>query len=109
MRIRKVLYYRTINGCVPFREWLSSLNDTKTQARLLERIRRIGFNYFGDFKPIGGGLFELRFHFGPGYRVYFGQDGDIFIILLCGGNKSSQGSDILKAFEYWLDYKRRKS
>jgi putative addiction module killer protein len=108
METKKLVLYRTLNGQVPFQDWLESLTDRQTRARIRTRLKKVVFNYFGDFKNLGGGLFELRFHFGPGYRIYFGQDGDIFIILLCGGDKSSQGSDILTAFEYWLDYKRRK-
>lgn len=62
---------------------------------------------FGDCKPIGEEVFELRVDFGPGYRVYFGQVGPEVVLLLCGGDKSSQGRDIRKAQEYWADYRSR--
>ncbi len=106
MTIKKVVYYRTANGRIPFLEWLESLKDNQTKDRIISRLDRLGLGNFGDYKFIAGGLFELRFHFGPGYRIYYGQDGDILVVLLYAGDKSSQGNDILKAFEYWLDYKR---
>lgn len=59
----------------------------------------------GDFKPVGAGVNELRFFFGAGYRVYFGEDGDTLVVLLCGGDKSSQRSDIEQAQAYWQEYK----
>jgi len=107
LETRKLVVYQTSDRKAPFRDWLESLNDAQTKARIRGRLDRLKLGNFGDYKSIGGGLLELRFHFGPGYRLYFGQDGLIFIILLCAGDKSSQGSDILKAYEYWLDYKRR--
>ncbi|MCA9840312.1 MAG: type II toxin-antitoxin system RelE/ParE family toxin [Trueperaceae bacterium] len=72
---------------------------------MLTRLNRIETdNHFGDIEPVSDGVFELRFHFGPGYRIYYGKDGDKVIILLCGGIKKSQKRDIAKAKEYWEDY-----
>jgi len=68
------------------------------------RLRRIEQGNYGDCKHIQNGLFELRFFFGPGYRIYFGEDGNTLVILLCGGDKSSQKKDILKAIKYWNEY-----
>ena len=63
---------------------------------------------YGDCKPAGAGIFELRLHLGPGYRIYFGQEKQTLVILLMGGDKQTQERDILKAQEYWKDYLRRK-
>ena len=64
---------------------------------------------FGDVEPVGEGLSELRIHYGPGYRIYFGKDGNQVYLLLCGGDKSTQSKDIKKAKAYWQDHKRRYS
>lgn len=72
------------------------------------RIDRLSLGNLGDGKPVGSGVQELRIDFGPGYRVYIGQDGARLILLLCGGDKSSQAKDIQAAHAYWADYKRRK-
>lgn len=64
---------------------------------------------WSDFKNVGGSIFELRIHWGPGYRVYFGLEGSDFVILLSGGSKNRQSDDIHKAQTYWQDYKRRKN
>ncbi len=58
----------------------------------------------GDCSVVGAGVYEMRIHFGPGYRVYFGQEGTHIIVLLCGGDKSTQAKDIKRAQEYWADY-----
>jgi len=106
--IRGVRRYRTQAGEIPFEEWLGSLRDWKLRSRILARLDRIVAGNFGDTKLVGTGIWELRFHFGPGYRIYFGLDGNVFVILLCGGDKSNQRSDIERAQSYWKDYLRRK-
>lgn len=74
------------------------------RSRIVVRIRKIGeYGGYGDCEPVGDGVFELRLDFGPGYRVYFGIDSDE-IVLLGGGNKRTQDSDILKAKRCWEDY-----
>lgn len=105
---REVLRYQTIEGEQPFTEWLLSLKDKNIRAALRTRLDRLSGGNFGDYKRVGEGVFELRIHFGPGYRVYFGLDGEKIVILLCGGDKSSQVSDIHRAQMYWADYLRRK-
>lgn len=80
-----------------FDKWLKGLRDRQGRARIVDRIERLAGGNFGDCKPIGGGLSELRLNFGPGYRIYYRQDADTLVILLCGGDKASQSRDIRKA------------
>jgi len=80
-----------------FRKWLKKLRQEKMRSILLERIRRVRLGNLGDAKSVGDGVKELRVHIGPGYRVYFTQEGKTIIVLLCGGDKSSQERDIQKA------------
>jgi len=88
----------TILETRPFTDWLNGQKDMKTRLRIAERLRRIGqTGSLGDHKDIGDGVGELRFHFGPGYRVYFCRRGTEIIILLGGGDKGSQSRDIRAA------------
>jgi putative addiction module killer protein len=80
-----------------FADWLAALRDDRARARIASRIDRLAAGNPGDAKPIGGGLSELRIDYGPGYRVYFQQRGRVLVILLCGGDKSSQAADIERA------------
>lgn len=80
-----------------FAEWLASLRDVRAQARVGARIRQAELGNLGDVQPCGGGVIELRIHYGPGYRLYAVRRGDELIILLCGGDKSSQKRDIKTA------------
>lgn len=80
-----------------FRRWLNRLPDRKARLRIDDRLRRLASGNAGDTKAIGGGVQELRLHFGPGYRVYYMWQGDVLVILLNGGDKSSQARDIAKA------------
>ena len=80
-----------------FDRWLARLKDVKGRARIVARIRSAELGNLGDVKPIGDGISEMRVHFGPGYRVYFTRRGRLLIILLIGGDKSSQNRDIAKA------------
>ena len=100
--------YLASEGQSPFHNWIASLRDAKTRARIRVRLDRVGLGNFGDCKSLGGGKQELRIDFGPGYRDYLGQDGNVLVILLCGGDKSTQRRDIKQAREYWEDYQRRK-
>jgi len=92
---------------VPFKEWLNSLQDGKTQTIILNRINRVRLGNLGDCKYLDEGVHELRIHYGPGYRVYFGELDDVIVILLCGGTKRSQSRDIKRAKEYWLELRNR--
>ena len=100
--------YLTKEGISPFGKWLNSLKDIRAKARIRIRLDRLSFGNLGDCKSVGNGVYELRVDYGPGYRVYFGQDGDVIIVLLCGGDKHSQQADIRKAYAYWQDYEERK-
>jgi putative addiction module killer protein len=90
-------------GRSPFREWLLRL-DQVARARVQARILRFELGNLGDRKQVGGGIWEARLDFGPGYRVYFGRDGRELVLLLLGGDKGSQRKDITRAKEYWATY-----
>ncbi len=77
-----------------FDAWLKGLRDPIGKARILARIRSAESGNFGDSAPVGGGVFEMRVHVGPGYRVYYCRRGEVTYLLLCGGDKSSQRRDI---------------
>jgi len=80
-----------------FADWLSRLRDAKGKARILSRLESMAQGNFGDTKNVGDGVSELRVHVGPGYRIYFVQTGRIVLLLLCGGDKSTQRRDIERA------------
>jgi len=82
-----------------FEAWLAELKDEIARKRIGQRIARIQVGLFGDTKSVGDKIFELRIDHGPGYRVYFPREGNMVVILLCGGDKSSQDRDIQKARE----------
>lgn len=90
----------------PFGIWRDGLGDIKTKAAITARIGRLQSGNFSDSRSVGGGVVENRIDLGPGYRIYYGIDDDK-IILLCGGDKSSQDADIQRAQGYWDDYKER--
>ena len=103
-RLREVQYYRTPNGRQPFIQWFESIREKNTQNRIDKRLERLEDGNFGDCQSVGEGVFELRLHFGPGYRIYFGQIGDRLVLLLCGEDKASQARDIKLAKTYWREY-----
>lgn len=80
-----------------FDRWLSGLRDRRAVARIAARLDRLAMGHPGDAEPVGHGVSELRINYGPGYRVYYLQRGPVLVILLCGGDKSSQGRDIQQA------------
>ena len=104
-----IRHYLTSRGVDPFQVWLDGLKDLKGRIAILRRIDRMAADNFGDQKFIGNGVWELRIDSGPGYRVYFSQQAKTVVLLLCGGTKRSQASDIRQALKYWDDYQRRES
>ena len=95
----------TDEGKVPFEEWYDSLRDKLTKVRIRRRLDRIELGNFGDTESVGEGVYELRLHFGSGYRVYFGRVGSMVIVLVGGGDKSRQQKDIAQAQAIWRQYK----
>ena len=95
----------TEHGRSPFAEWFNAL-DAVTAARVDRYLRRLEVGNFGAAKPLREGVFELRMDFGPGYRVYYGREGRTIIILLGGGSKRRQDTDIAAAVERWKRYKQ---
>lgn len=91
----------------PYAEWLASLRDARAKAKIIMQVDRMELGLFGDVESIGDGLSELKIHYGPGYRVYYGKEEEHSYLLLCGGNKSTQSKDIKRAKTYWQDQKRR--
>ena len=88
-----------------FDKWLKKLNDRKAKAKILLRLQRVEAGNLGDISSIGEGIEEFRIHYGPGYRIYFRRQGEKIILLLIGGDKGSQESDIKKAKALWNQYK----
>ena len=102
---KELRLYATQSGREPYTEWFESIRDPETRNRIQSRIDRIESGNLGDCKSVGDGVFELRLQFGSGYRVYFGQVDNTIVLLLCGGDKSSQARDIERAKTYWQAYK----
>ena len=104
---RQIDYYRTESGRVPYREWHNTLRDTKTRAVIDARLARVRAGNFGSCETVGEGVSELKINYGPGYRIYFGQVGRRVVLLLTGGDKSTQNIDVRNARIFWQDYKAR--
>ena len=102
---QKLQFYQTLNGREPFTEWFESIQDQRTRDRIQIRLDSLALGNFGSCQSVGAGVFELRFHFGAGYRIYFGKVSNTIVLLLCGGDKSSQTQDIRRAKTYWQEYK----
>jgi putative addiction module killer protein len=99
--------YHTSAGDSPFRIWFKTLNR-EAALKVSTALAKIEAGNLGDVKPVGGGVSETRIHFGPGYRVYLGRDGEKLILLLGGGTKKRQQADIRAAQVRWQDYKKQK-
>lgn len=104
-QLKTVITYVDQYGNEPFKDWLAHLKDIRGRQKIETRIRRLEAGLYGDCEPVGEGVSELRIFYGPGYRVYFGEENNNLVILLCGGDKSSQNRDIKQAKTFWEDYK----
>ena len=102
-----IRYYLAPDGRSPFEGWFSSL-DAPAAAKVTVAIARLGQGNLSNVKGVGEGVLEYRINFGPGYRVYFGRDGNDLVILLTGGTKKRQERDITMAIEFGTDYRRRR-
>jgi putative addiction module killer protein len=100
--------YVDSSGRSPFARWFDGLN-APAAAKVTTALTRIEAGNFSNVKGLGAGVFECRIDFGPGYRVYFGKDGDTLVILVAGGSKKYQQDDVQTAHDRWKDYKRRKA
>jgi putative addiction module killer protein len=103
----EILRYVTSNGRDVFGEWLVKLQDARAQAKVAVRIDRVASGNFGDCKPLRDGVCELRVDWGPGYRIYYAMVGKTAVLLLAGGDKRKQSSDVERAIAYLNDYKKR--
>lgn len=101
---KKLIIYQDENGNEPFTDWLNKLRDPKGRRRVLTRLRRLEQGNYGDCEPVGEGVSELRMFFGAGYRVYFGEGTNNIILIVSGGDKSSQSKDIKFAKACWKEY-----
>lgn len=108
MSERKVVEYLEPGGASPFARWFIRL-DAVVAAKVTTALYRMEQGNLSNVKPVGQGVAEYRIDFGPGYRVYFGQDGEVLIVLLGGGTKKGQNADIQRAQLHWRDYKARKA
>ena len=103
----EVRRYVTPSGGDVIGDWLASLADLKARARIAARLDRLSLGNFGDCKALREGVYELRIDWGPGYRLYYAMVGKTCVLLLCGGDKRRQSSDIKRAIEYLKDFKER--
>jgi len=102
-----ISYYLTEAGKRPFKEWLDGLKDIVARQKIRIRLDRVRLGNLGKNRSVGNGIFELKVDYGPGYRVYYGLEKNIVVLLLLGGDKSTQKKDIAQAKVYWEDYERR--
>ena len=103
----QIVEYLTSEGRSPFAHWFNEL-DAQAAAKVTVALQRVRDGNLSNVKGVGGGVLEYRIDFGPGYRIYFGKDGDQLVVLLAGGTKKRQARDIEIAQVRWTDYRRRK-
>lgn len=103
----RIVEYLSASGSSPFADWFEGIN-AQAAAKVTVALARIELGNLSNVKSVGAGVLEYRIDFGPGYRIYFGRDGDTLVVLLAGGSKSRQQNDIAAAHDRWQDYKRRR-
>lgn len=101
-----ILEFLDPSGRSPFNDWLLGLKDRKARAIIRTRLNRVRMGNLGNVRAVGKGVSELKIPFGPGYRIYFGMEQSALVVLLCGGDKSSQKDDIKQAQQLWAEYMR---
>ena len=104
-----ITYYLTETGGKPFKEWLDGLKDITARQKVRVRLDRARLGNLGRNRSVGEGVYELKINYGPGYRVYYAIEKKTIVLLLTGGDKSSQNKDIALAHRYWQDHKRRRN
>ena len=109
MAAYEVRHCCTADGADVFGAWFDGLRDPRAQERIAVRIDRLALGLFGDAKPLrqGEGVRELRIDYGPGYRVYYALAGRTVVLLICGGDKRTQQTDIARAIRYWVEFQGR--
>ena len=106
IRPRRIVKYVTRTGRCPFDAWFDRLKDKRKQAIVAARLNRLLQGNFGLCRRLDRDLWEFKIDFGPGLRIYFGEEGDTIVVLLCGGDKSTQSRDIEKARKFWVEYQK---
>jgi len=99
--------YFTQSGQIPFSDWHNALRDRRAKVAIAARLYRVTQGNFGDHKPIKDGVWEMRVDVGQGYRVYYAREDKTVVLLLCGGDKRTQQTDISRACDYWKEWKQR--
>ncbi|MDO5680692.1 MAG: type II toxin-antitoxin system RelE/ParE family toxin [Pelistega sp.] len=94
-----------INTTEEFSDWIDKLKDRQARSIILTRIRRASLGNFGNYKTVGNSIFEMKIDYGPGYRIYYAQEGKVVYLLLCGGTKKTQQDDIKYANNIWSEIK----
>ena len=105
----EIRHYLTEQGDDIFGDWLDDLGDRKAAYKIITRVQRLGLGNAGDFRNLDGGVSELKIDFGPGYRVYYARTGKVILMLLCGGDKSTQKQDIEHAKRNLQDFQNREA
>ena len=103
----QILHCLTLDGVDVFGTWVDNLKDRKAAGRIVARVERVKAGNFGDCKPVGHGVWELRIDCGAGYRLYYAIVGRRAVLLLCGGDKRKQAQDIRHAISLWIGYQQR--
>lgn len=107
--LKEIEFYIAPDGKIPFNEWFESLKDKRAKQEVSRRLDRAAAGNYGDHKVLVEDLYEMRITYGPAYRIYYTETEGRIIVLFCGGDKSTQGQDILRAKQYLMDYKGDKS